>query len=65
MNEQYPFLDILIYAYFNQDCTIIYGSELDDVIDAFFSNTSSKMKREVIKEINSFIHNSEDVEKKI
>ncbi|NDK97568.1 contact-dependent growth inhibition system immunity protein [Photorhabdus bodei] len=56
-------LNRLMYAYFNQDFDIISGPELDDVIDDFFSNTSNRIKREVIKEINTFICNSEDIEK--
>ncbi|MCW7763177.1 contact-dependent growth inhibition system immunity protein [Photorhabdus sp. P32] len=63
MNRQYPLLDNLMYAYFNQDYEIISGPELDDVIDDFFSNTSNGIKREVIKEINTFICNSKDIEK--
>lgn len=63
MNRQYPLLDNLMYAYFNQDYEVISGPELDDVIDDFFSNTSNRMKREVIKEINTFICNSKDIEK--
>ncbi|KER02492.1 hypothetical protein LGZ99_14835 [Photorhabdus temperata] len=64
MDRQYPLLDNLMYAYFNQDYDIISGPELDDVINDFFSNTSNNMKKEVIKEVNSFICNSKDIEKK-
>ncbi|EQC00498.1 contact-dependent growth inhibition system immunity protein [Photorhabdus temperata] len=63
MDRQYPLLDNLMYAYFNQDYGIISGPEFDDVINDFFSKTSNNMKKEVIKEVNSFICNSKDLEK--
>ncbi|WP_289997918.1 contact-dependent growth inhibition system immunity protein [Photorhabdus laumondii] len=55
-------LNRLMYAYFNQDFDIISGPELDDVINDYLDTANDKMKRELIEEIDSFIHNSKNVE---
>ncbi|TNH43360.1 contact-dependent growth inhibition system immunity protein [Photorhabdus luminescens] len=55
-------LNRLMYAYFNQDYDIISGPELDDVINDYLDTTNDKMKRELIEEIDSFIHNSKNIE---
>ncbi|WP_445494793.1 contact-dependent growth inhibition system immunity protein [Photorhabdus sp. SF281] len=62
MTGQYPFLDILMHAYFNQDFDIISGPELDDVINDFLNDASQGMKKGLIEEINDLIGSSEDVE---
>ncbi|KER02494.1 contact-dependent growth inhibition system immunity protein [Photorhabdus temperata] len=51
MNEQYPFLDILMYAYFNQDYAIISGPEINDVIDDFLHVATRGMIKGLIEEI--------------
>ncbi|NHB95838.1 contact-dependent growth inhibition system immunity protein [Photorhabdus stackebrandtii] len=56
-------LNRLMFAYFNQDYDIISGPELDDVINDYLDTASEAMKRELMKEIESFIQNSEDIEK--
>ncbi|MFD0706254.1 contact-dependent growth inhibition system immunity protein [Photorhabdus akhurstii] len=55
-------LNRLMYAYFNQDFDIISGPELDDVINDYLNTANDKMKMELIEEINSFIHNSKNIE---
>ncbi|OCA53704.1 contact-dependent growth inhibition system immunity protein [Photorhabdus namnaonensis] len=55
-------LNRLMFAYFNQDYDIISGPELDDVINDYLDTANDKMKRELIEEIDSFIHNSKNVE---
>ncbi|EYU14977.1 contact-dependent growth inhibition system immunity protein [Photorhabdus aegyptia] len=62
MTGQYPFLDILMHAYFNQDFDIISGPELDDVINDFLNDASQGMRKGLIEEINDLINSSEDVE---
>ncbi|WP_387691715.1 contact-dependent growth inhibition system immunity protein [Photorhabdus sp. RM71S] len=62
MTGQYPFLDILMHAYFNQDFDIISGPELDDVINDFLNDASQGMRKGLIEEINDLIDSSEDVE---
>ncbi|WP_350307729.1 contact-dependent growth inhibition system immunity protein [Photorhabdus viridis] len=62
MNKQYPFLDILIYAYFNQDYKIISGPKLNDVIDDFLHVATRGMIKGLIEEIDSIINTSENVE---
>ncbi|ERT14736.1 contact-dependent growth inhibition system immunity protein [Photorhabdus temperata] len=56
-------LNRLMFAYFNQDYDIISGPELDDVINDYLDTASETMKRELMGEIESFIQNSEDIEK--
>ncbi|AKH64035.1 MULTISPECIES: contact-dependent growth inhibition system immunity protein [Photorhabdus] len=56
-------LNRLMFAYFNQDYDIISGPELDDVINDYLDTASEAMKRELMGEIESFIQNSEDIEK--
>ncbi|WP_350305691.1 contact-dependent growth inhibition system immunity protein [Photorhabdus viridis] len=56
-------LNRLIGAYFNQDCEIISGPEIDDTINDYLETTTKGMKRELLEEIKSFIHNSKDLEK--
>ncbi|KMW73429.1 hypothetical protein TI10_10250 [Photorhabdus luminescens subsp. luminescens] len=56
-------LNLLMFAYFNQDYDIISGPELDDVINDYLDTTNEAMKKELIEEIESFIHNSENIEK--
>ncbi|MGV7960074.1 contact-dependent growth inhibition system immunity protein [Photorhabdus tasmaniensis] len=56
-------LNRLMFAYFNQDYDIISGPELDDVINDYLDTASEEMKRELMEEIESFIQNSEDIEK--
>ncbi len=56
-------LNRLMYAYFNQDYDIISCPELDNVINDYLDTTSETMKRELMKEIESFIQNSGDIEK--
>ncbi|KGM28682.1 contact-dependent growth inhibition system immunity protein [Photorhabdus akhurstii] len=63
MNGRYPFLDILMHAYFNQDFDIISGPELDDVINDFLNDASQGMIKGLIEEINDLIDTSQDVEK--
>ncbi|PQQ29060.1 hypothetical protein C6H64_13410 [Photorhabdus luminescens] len=55
-------LNRLMFAYFNQDYDIISGPELDDVINDYLDTANDKMKIELIEEIDSFIHNSKNVE---
>ncbi|WP_387465295.1 contact-dependent growth inhibition system immunity protein [Photorhabdus sp. RM323S] len=62
MNGQYPFLDIFMYAYFNQDYAIISGPELNDVIDDFLHVATRGMIKGLIEEIDSIINTSENVE---
>ncbi|MCA6221628.1 contact-dependent growth inhibition system immunity protein [Photorhabdus antumapuensis] len=62
MTGQYPFLDILMHAYFNQDFDIISGPELDDVINDFLNDASQGMRKGLIEEINDLVGSSEDVE---
>ncbi|MCW7763176.1 contact-dependent growth inhibition system immunity protein [Photorhabdus luminescens] len=62
MTGQYPFLDILMHAYFNQDFDIISGPELDDVINDFLNDASQGMRKGLIEEISDLIDSSEDVE---
>ncbi|WP_391528724.1 contact-dependent growth inhibition system immunity protein [Photorhabdus akhurstii] len=62
MTGQYPFLDILMHAYFNQDFDIISGPEIDDVINDFLNDASQGMRKGLIEEINDLIDSSEDVE---
>ncbi|WP_445494798.1 contact-dependent growth inhibition system immunity protein [Photorhabdus sp. SF281] len=62
MNKQYPFLDILIYAYFNQDYKIISGPKLNNVIDDFLHVATRGMIKGLIEEIDSIINTSENVE---
>ncbi|RAW94098.1 MULTISPECIES: contact-dependent growth inhibition system immunity protein [unclassified Photorhabdus] len=56
-------LNRLMFAYFNQDYDIISGPELDDVINDYLDTTNKAMKKELIEEIESLIHNSENIEK--
>ncbi|KER02560.1 hypothetical protein LGZ99_14855 [Photorhabdus temperata] len=56
-------LNRLIGAYFNQDCEIISGPEIDDTINDYLETTTKGMKKELLEEIKSFIHNSKDLEK--
>ncbi|WP_242689341.1 contact-dependent growth inhibition system immunity protein [Photorhabdus cinerea] len=52
-----------MFAYFNQDYDIISSPELDDVINDYLDTTNEAMKKNLIEEIESFIHNSENIEK--
>ncbi|EQC00501.1 contact-dependent growth inhibition system immunity protein [Photorhabdus temperata] len=63
MNEQYLFLDILMYAYFNQDYAIISGPELNDVIDDFLNVATRGMIKGLIEEIDDLIDTYKDLEK--
>ncbi|WP_118985489.1 contact-dependent growth inhibition system immunity protein [Photorhabdus sp. CRCIA-P01] len=62
MTGQYPFLDILMHTYFNQDFDIISGPELDDVINDFLNDATLGMIKGLIEEINGLIDISEDAE---
>ncbi|WP_445494801.1 contact-dependent growth inhibition system immunity protein [Photorhabdus sp. SF281] len=63
MNGQYPFLDILVGAYFCQDYDLLYGETMDEVIDCFLNVATQEMIKELIEEIDSFINTSKDIEK--
>ncbi|MGV7963086.1 contact-dependent growth inhibition system immunity protein [Photorhabdus tasmaniensis] len=56
-------LNRLIGAYFNQDCEFIFGPEIDDTINDYLETTTEGMKRELLEEIEDFIHNAKDLEK--
>ncbi|MCC8423279.1 hypothetical protein J8V12_21280 [Photorhabdus thracensis] len=56
------YLDILMYAYFNQDYAIISGPEINDVIDDFLNVATRGMIKGLIEEIDSIINTSENVE---
>ncbi|EQC00502.1 contact-dependent growth inhibition system immunity protein [Photorhabdus temperata] len=57
------YLDNFIDTYFNQNFDIFGKIKIDEVITEYINSEPPMLMKELIKDIDYFIHNSEDVER--
>ncbi|KER02493.1 hypothetical protein LGZ99_14830 [Photorhabdus temperata] len=57
------YLDNFIGTYFNQNCDIFGETTIDKVITEYINSEPPTLMKELIKDIDYFIQNSEDVER--